>query len=252
MDLITSTNRLRDAAGRSRVVVLLTDGENNRGTIDPRTAAQAAAAEVGVMTRVVRQDGTDFAVTMDYNINRLNLELKGKAPTLASIMHKANGKVDLAVWPKDLRLGVFNLWSVNLVLNLLPLIDPGGASRVNCVVGRFDLQDGRLSDDKFLIDTTRVRVLGAGQADLASEELAFVFRPRAKGLAVFRLQTPLRVSGTLTDQRFGLDRRDVVESTLRMIASPILLPIDWLVNGPLPRDGADVCTDPLRAASASH
>lgn len=42
--LITSTNRLRDAAGRSRVVVLLTDGENNRGTIDPRTAAQAAAA----------------------------------------------------------------------------------------------------------------------------------------------------------------------------------------------------------------
>jgi Ca-activated chloride channel homolog len=42
--LITATNRLRDAAGRSRVVVLLTDGENNRGTIDPRTASQAAAA----------------------------------------------------------------------------------------------------------------------------------------------------------------------------------------------------------------
>lgn len=42
--LITATNRLRDATGRSRVVVLLTDGENNRGTIDPRTAAQAAAA----------------------------------------------------------------------------------------------------------------------------------------------------------------------------------------------------------------
>ncbi len=42
--LITATNRLRGAAGRSRVVILLTDGENNRGTIDPRTAAQAAAA----------------------------------------------------------------------------------------------------------------------------------------------------------------------------------------------------------------
>ena len=42
--LVTATNRLRDAVGRSRVVVLLTDGENNRGTIDPRTASQAAAA----------------------------------------------------------------------------------------------------------------------------------------------------------------------------------------------------------------
>ncbi|HEX5831499.1 MAG TPA: VWA domain-containing protein, partial [Gemmatimonadaceae bacterium] len=42
--IATSANRLRDAPGRSRVMVLLTDGENNRGAIDPRTAAQAANA----------------------------------------------------------------------------------------------------------------------------------------------------------------------------------------------------------------
>jgi Ca-activated chloride channel family protein len=42
--LVTSTNRLQGAKGRSRVIVLLTDGENNRGTIDPRTAGQAAQA----------------------------------------------------------------------------------------------------------------------------------------------------------------------------------------------------------------
>jgi Ca-activated chloride channel homolog len=41
--IATAANRLRTAPGRSRVVVLLTDGENNRGAIDPRTAAQAAA-----------------------------------------------------------------------------------------------------------------------------------------------------------------------------------------------------------------
>lgn len=45
--IATAANRLRHAPGRSRVLVLLTDGENNRGAIDPRTAAQAAAA-VGV------------------------------------------------------------------------------------------------------------------------------------------------------------------------------------------------------------
>jgi Ca-activated chloride channel family protein len=42
--IATAANRLRDAPGRSRVMILLTDGENNRGAIDPRTAAQAAAA----------------------------------------------------------------------------------------------------------------------------------------------------------------------------------------------------------------
>jgi Ca-activated chloride channel family protein len=42
--IVTAANRLRGAPGRSRVMVLLTDGVNNRGAVDPRTAAQAAAA----------------------------------------------------------------------------------------------------------------------------------------------------------------------------------------------------------------
>ncbi len=41
--IATAANRLKDAPGRSRVMVLLTDGVNNRGSIDPRTAAKAAA-----------------------------------------------------------------------------------------------------------------------------------------------------------------------------------------------------------------
>jgi len=42
--IATAANRLKDAPGMSRVIVLLTDGVNNRGAIDPRTAARAAAA----------------------------------------------------------------------------------------------------------------------------------------------------------------------------------------------------------------
>src|SRR5689334_3561124 len=42
--IATAANRLRNAPGRSRVMILLTDGENNRGAIDPRTAGKAAAA----------------------------------------------------------------------------------------------------------------------------------------------------------------------------------------------------------------
>jgi hypothetical protein len=127
------------------------------------------------------------------------------------------------------------------------LIDAGAKSQVNCIVGRFDLRDGNLSDDKMLIDTSTVRIRGVGHADFASEELAFVFRPRAKGLGLLRLQTHLRAGGTFSDQRFYFTQADVLESVLRLIASPVLLPIEWLTQGPVPRDGADVCTDPLRA-----
>jgi Ca-activated chloride channel homolog len=42
--LATALNRLRDSRAKSRVVILLTDGDNNRGAIDPVTAAELARA----------------------------------------------------------------------------------------------------------------------------------------------------------------------------------------------------------------
>ena len=44
MGLATAVNRLRSSEAKSKVIVLLTDGRNNRGEIDPLTAAQAAQA----------------------------------------------------------------------------------------------------------------------------------------------------------------------------------------------------------------
>ncbi|HEX5220470.1 MAG TPA: VWA domain-containing protein [Verrucomicrobiae bacterium] len=42
--IATSVNRLRDQPSKSKLVVLLTDGQNNAGKVNPDTAAQAAAA----------------------------------------------------------------------------------------------------------------------------------------------------------------------------------------------------------------
>ncbi|HLP43162.1 MAG TPA: VWA domain-containing protein [Fibrobacteria bacterium] len=42
--ILTATNRLRGSTAKSKVMVVLTDGENNAGEVDPITAAKAAAA----------------------------------------------------------------------------------------------------------------------------------------------------------------------------------------------------------------
>ena len=56
--LATAVNRLRLSPGKSKVVMLLTDGENNRGLIDPRTAAATAKAfDVKVYTIGVGTEG---------------------------------------------------------------------------------------------------------------------------------------------------------------------------------------------------
>ncbi len=56
--LATATNRLRRTPGESKVVILLTDGENNQGEVDPITAARAAAAyEIKTYTVGVGSEG---------------------------------------------------------------------------------------------------------------------------------------------------------------------------------------------------
>ena len=56
--LATATARLRDSEAASKVVILLTDGQNNRGQVDPQTAAEAAAAlDVKVYAIGVGGDG---------------------------------------------------------------------------------------------------------------------------------------------------------------------------------------------------
>lgn len=51
MGLATGVNRLKDSAAESKVIILLTDGQNNAGEIDPVTAADLAASyEIKIYT----------------------------------------------------------------------------------------------------------------------------------------------------------------------------------------------------------
>ncbi|TVQ03819.1 MAG: VWA domain-containing protein [Balneolaceae bacterium] len=59
MGIATSINRLRDSEAESRVIILLTDGMNNAGEIDPVTAGEMAAAlGVRVYTMGIGSRGT--------------------------------------------------------------------------------------------------------------------------------------------------------------------------------------------------
>ncbi|MCC5925344.1 MAG: VWA domain-containing protein [Bacteroidetes bacterium] len=59
MGVATAVNRLRNSSASSRVIILLTDGENNAGEIDPLTSADMAAAMgIRMYTIGVSTEGT--------------------------------------------------------------------------------------------------------------------------------------------------------------------------------------------------
>jgi len=56
--LAVVTNRMRESESKSKVCILLSDGDNTAGNIDPITAAELAAAyEIKIYTIIVGQEG---------------------------------------------------------------------------------------------------------------------------------------------------------------------------------------------------
>jgi hypothetical protein len=71
-------------------------------------------------------------------------------------------------------------------------------------------------------------------------------QPRAKKSQFFSLATPVGVTGTLTDFKVAVAAEDIFGTFVRFFGSVITVPLESLRGGAPPRDGADICTDPMR------
>jgi Ca-activated chloride channel family protein len=93
--LATAVNRLRRSPDKSKVILLLTDGENNKGLIDPRTAAATAAAyNIKVYTIGVGTIG-EAPIPTGRGLGGFRYELlpvRIDEPLLQEIAHKTGGR----------------------------------------------------------------------------------------------------------------------------------------------------------------
>ena len=88
MAIANATNRLRNSDIKSRVMILLSDGSNNSGEIDPRTAT-SLAAEYGIKIYTIGA-GTDQSYTRIPNRGLIRNEIDEE--TLRYIADKTGGK----------------------------------------------------------------------------------------------------------------------------------------------------------------
>ena len=94
LGLANAVSRLKDSEAKSKVVILLTDGENNRGEIAPVTAAEIARTfGVRVYTIGVGTEGmAPYPVPTPFGIQMHNMEVKIDEKTLQEIAQITDGK----------------------------------------------------------------------------------------------------------------------------------------------------------------
>lgn len=96
--LATASRRLKDIASKSKIIILLTDGENTAGTVEPLVAAEAAQTlGIKIYTIGVGSDGSaPFPVQGFFGQSTRMMEVRLDAELLAAIAAKTGGKAFLA------------------------------------------------------------------------------------------------------------------------------------------------------------
>lgn len=105
MGLANSVNRLKQSEAISKVIILLTDGVNNMGAIDPITAAQIADKfGIRVYTVGVGRNGyAPYPVQTMFGIQYQNMEVKIDEETLKKIAEITDGEYFRATNNKKLK-----------------------------------------------------------------------------------------------------------------------------------------------------
>jgi Ca-activated chloride channel family protein len=103
--LATSINRLKESEAISKVIILITDGENNAGSIDPLSAAEIAKMYgIRIYTIGAGTIGVaPYPVQTPYGIQYQNIEVKIDEESLQEIADLTDGKYFRATSNRKLR-----------------------------------------------------------------------------------------------------------------------------------------------------
>lgn len=203
--------------------------------LDSSFKLKTSEFDYGILARRVDPD-TEMAGIMNIDIEASGVNM----PVDSRILSHGEGHLRFDIWPVDVEADVFDLWATNLLVAMLPKLDPSDRSEVNCIVAEFNLLDGHLLPETIVIDTTRVRAIGTGDIDMRAGELTFRFEPIAKTPQFFNLGFPITINGEFEDFEMDFGNLGLGGMVSRFAGNTVFFPLKMLIGKRISRDGSDL------------
>lgn len=227
--------------------VLIKSGLNfDNGLYNSWIDAKIDKLDYGVLANRIKPDSH---IKGDFS---LDLNAQGSAPKLNQLLNTADGHLRFAINPESFKADIFDLWAVSLVSALLPKVTDESHAEVNCLVGRFNLKQGHLKQEVVLLDSTRMQAFAEAELDLNSRDIAIKITPRAKKAQIFALQTPVQVKGKIEDFKVGIAPGGLIGTTIRFITSPVVAPLQWMIQTPINKNGQPQCQQAWQGTLIKH
>jgi len=191
--------------------------------------------DYGITTRLFKPDSqVDGIISI-----RTDIELAGRDFT--HMLDKATGQLDIAIWPRNTKPAkLLNLWATNLYLVLLPELKKK-ESKVNCLVGLMNLNEGIMKEEFFAIDTTKLWIYGNFNVNFRQEHVKLSLFPRSKTARFFALESPIRAQGSFSDIDLAVNPVDLTTGYISFIMSPLTVPTRWIFGDKPVEDGSAIC-----------
>jgi uncharacterized protein involved in outer membrane biogenesis len=125
--------------------------------------------------------------------------VKGRGESVGALLASTNGRFGMIMSGGEISETV--LAAIDLDgAKLIKLLFTGDKNvPVRCGVIDFDIKDGIMKNETFVIDTAETVILGEGQISLVDESIKMKLSPEPKDPSILSLRTPVHIAGTFKD-----------------------------------------------------
>ena len=128
----------------------------------------------------------------------IDVDLMAEGDTTRELLKSAKGDIAFVSEAGRVPRKLLELWGAGFLRILLPTTwIEEDSTQLNCAVGYFKVSDGYLKSEALLADTERVTVAGDMAVNLLNENIKGLITTKSKSAALFKLATPIEVSGTI-------------------------------------------------------
>lgn len=135
--------------------------------------------------------------------------LIGTGDSISGVLANSNGSVKLFVDRGTISKFILEAAGLNIANVVVTKLFGDRQINLNCAAANFNVTDGTMHSDGFVVDTDAALINVEGAVDLGEEKLALTLHPNSKGLRVLSLRAPLYVTGTFKKPDVSIDKTAV-------------------------------------------
>ncbi|SOD41427.1 AsmA family protein [Nitrosovibrio sp. Nv4] len=164
------------------------------------------------------------------------MKLKGQGESVGALLASADGRFGLIMSGGQISNLILEIIGLDGAEIMKFLVAGDKNVKVRCAVSDFDIKNGIMGSEVFIIDTVDTNIIGEGQISLVEETIGMKLSPQPKDFSIVSLRTPVHISGTFKDPTVYPDKMLAIRIgaavLLGIFATPAAALIPLIETGP--------------------